>query len=172
MADPAQNFTDMFKKFGEQLKVQPFDMTKIMESHQKNLEAMTKSWQAMAEGAMNVARLLVEARDATRAGEPARRIARRHLARRRGQHNRGRLLAYAAMVGPETPGLFVLDTRGGSPRPRGPTNSAEPVWAPDGRSLLFTSWQDGNAEVYSMDAGGGSVRRLTTNPAADGGANW
>lgn len=55
MADPAQNFTDMFKKFGEQLKVQPFDMTKIMESHQKNLEAMTKSWQAMAQGASGIA---------------------------------------------------------------------------------------------------------------------
>ena len=55
MADPAQNFTDMFKKFGEQLKVQPFDMTKIMEHHQKNLEAMTKSWQAMAQGASGIA---------------------------------------------------------------------------------------------------------------------
>jgi phasin family protein len=55
MADPAQNFTDMFKKFGEQLKVQPFDMTKIMEQHQKNLQAMTKSWQAMAEGASGIA---------------------------------------------------------------------------------------------------------------------
>lgn len=55
MADPAQGFTDMFKKFGEQLKVQPFDMTKIMEHHQKNLEAMTKSWQAMAEGASGIA---------------------------------------------------------------------------------------------------------------------
>jgi phasin family protein len=55
MADPAQAFTDMFKKFGEQLKVQPFDMTKIMEQQQKNLEAMTKSWQAMAEGASGIA---------------------------------------------------------------------------------------------------------------------
>jgi len=55
MADPAQNFTDMFKKFGEQLKVQPFDMTKIMEHHQKNLEAMTKSWQSMAQGASGIA---------------------------------------------------------------------------------------------------------------------
>ena len=48
MADPAQAFTDMFKKFGEQLKVPQFDMTKIMEQHQKNLDAMSKSWQAMA----------------------------------------------------------------------------------------------------------------------------
>lgn len=55
MADPAQNFTDMFKKFGEQLKVPSFDMTKIMEQQQKNLEAMTKSWQAMAGGASEIA---------------------------------------------------------------------------------------------------------------------
>ena len=51
MADAGQNFTDMFKKFGEQLKVPSFDMTKIMEHQQKNLEAMTKSWQTMAGGA-------------------------------------------------------------------------------------------------------------------------
>ena len=55
MADPAQNFTDMFKKFGEQLKVPSFDMTKIMEQQQKNLEAMTRSWQAMAGGASEIA---------------------------------------------------------------------------------------------------------------------
>lgn len=55
MADPAQNFTDMFKKFGEQLKVPTFDMTKIMQQHQKNLDAMTKSWQTMAAGAGEVA---------------------------------------------------------------------------------------------------------------------
>lgn len=55
MADPAQNFTDMFKKFGEQLQVPPFDATKIMEHHRKNLEAMTKSWQAMATGASEIA---------------------------------------------------------------------------------------------------------------------
>lgn len=55
MADAGQNFTDMFKKFGEQLKVPSFDMTKIMEHQQKNLEAMTKSWQAVAGGASEVA---------------------------------------------------------------------------------------------------------------------
>ena len=55
MADAGQNFTDMFKKFGEQLKVPSFDMTKIMEHQQKNLEAMTKSWQAVAGGASEIA---------------------------------------------------------------------------------------------------------------------
>ena len=56
MADAPQNFTDMFKNLGEQLKIAPFDMTKIMEHQQKNLEAMTKSWQAMAGGANEVAK--------------------------------------------------------------------------------------------------------------------
>ena len=48
MADATQPFTDMFKKFGEQLKVPAFDMSKMMEHHQKNFDAMTRSWQAMA----------------------------------------------------------------------------------------------------------------------------
>jgi phasin family protein len=55
MADAPQNFTDMFKNMGEQLKIPAFDMTKIMEHQQKNLEAMTKSWQAMAGGASEIA---------------------------------------------------------------------------------------------------------------------
>ena len=45
----------MFKNLGEQLKIPSFDMSKIMEHQQKNLEAMTKSWQAMASGASEIA---------------------------------------------------------------------------------------------------------------------
>ena len=55
MADAPQYFTDMFKKMGEQLKIPQFDMSKLMEHHQKNLEAMGKSWQAMASGAGEIA---------------------------------------------------------------------------------------------------------------------
>ena len=55
MADAPQNFTDMFKKLGEQLRIPQFDMTRLMEHHQKNLEAMSKSWQAMASGASEIA---------------------------------------------------------------------------------------------------------------------
>jgi phasin family protein len=55
MADAPQNFMDMFQKLGEQLKVPSFDMTRIMEHHQKNLDAMTRSWQAMASGATAIA---------------------------------------------------------------------------------------------------------------------
>ena len=55
MADATQNFTDMFKKLGEQFKVPQFDMAKIMEQQQKNLDALTRSWQSAAAGASAVA---------------------------------------------------------------------------------------------------------------------
>ncbi|HSI01497.1 MAG TPA: TIGR01841 family phasin [Reyranella sp.] len=55
MADASQTFTDMFRKMGEQLKVPAFDATRIMEQHQKNIDAMSRSWQAMAGGATAVA---------------------------------------------------------------------------------------------------------------------
>jgi len=55
MAQAPQSFTDMFKNLGEQLKLPQVDMAKIMEHHQKNLDAMARSWQAMASGASEVA---------------------------------------------------------------------------------------------------------------------
>ena len=65
MADAPQAFTDMFRKMGEQLKVPSFDMTKIMEHHQKNFDAMTRSWQAMASGATAIANKQREIFEAT-----------------------------------------------------------------------------------------------------------
>lgn len=56
MADAPNSFMDMIKNLGEQLKVPSLDMSKIVEHHQKNLEAMTKSWQAVAGGATEVAK--------------------------------------------------------------------------------------------------------------------
>jgi phasin family protein len=64
MADAPQNFADIFKRLGDQLRVPFFDMGRIMEQHQKNLDAMTRSWQAFANGSTTIAnkqRALVEA---------------------------------------------------------------------------------------------------------------
>ena len=55
MAQAPQSFTDMFRNLGEQLKLPQVDVAKIMQHHQKNLDAMTRSWQAMASGATEVA---------------------------------------------------------------------------------------------------------------------
>jgi phasin family protein len=63
-------FFDMFRKFGADLQVPQFDLDKMMEVHRKNIEALTASATAMAEGAQTMAqkqREIVEAglREAT-----------------------------------------------------------------------------------------------------------
>lgn len=47
-----------------------------------------------------------------------------------------------------------------------------PRVSPDGSKVAFTSYRDGNAEIYTMDANGGSVTRLTSSPAEDEAAAW
>ena len=47
-----------------------------------------------------------------------------------------------------------------------------PAWSPDGTRIAFTSNRDGNPELYVMDADGGNVRRLTSNPAIDTTPTW
>src|SRR5829696_6417691 len=61
MAQAPQNFTHMFKNLGEQLKLPQVDVAKIMQHHQKNLDAMARSWQAMASGASEFAKKAMEA---------------------------------------------------------------------------------------------------------------
>jgi len=55
MTDASKGFMEMFQKLGEQLKVPSFDMSTIIAHHQKNIEAMTRSWQPMAGAATAVA---------------------------------------------------------------------------------------------------------------------
>jgi phasin family protein len=55
MTDASQNFIEMFKRLGDQFKVPQFDVTRIVEHHQRNVEAMSRSWQAVAGGASAVA---------------------------------------------------------------------------------------------------------------------
>lgn len=48
----------------------------------------------------------------------------------------------------------------------------DPRWSPDGSRLAFTSLRDFNLEVYTMDADGASVSRLTRTPARDWFPAW
>ena len=47
-----------------------------------------------------------------------------------------------------------------------------PRIAPDGKTIAFTSYRDGNAEIYTIDANGGSLRRLTNSSAEDEAPTW
>jgi Tol biopolymer transport system component len=53
-----------------------------------------------------------------------------------------------------------------------PADDLWATWAPDGRRLAFTSWRDGNAEIYLVDADGTNLTRLTTDPAEDEYPDW
>ena len=49
-----ENFTDMFAKLGEGLKLPSVDVENILSHHRKNLEALQKSASATATGAQNL----------------------------------------------------------------------------------------------------------------------
>jgi len=41
---------------------------------------------------------------------------------------------------------------------------SDPVWAPDGKTLVFTSWREDSKDIYSVPAEGGALKRLTDLP--------
>jgi TolB protein len=47
--------------------------------------------------------------------------------------------------------------------------TAEGTLSPDGRTIVFTSLEDGDLDIYTMNVDGTNVRRLTTAPGYDGG---
>ncbi len=50
-----------------------------------------------------------------------------------------------------------------------PGYDAEGSYSPDGKRIIFTSFRDGNAEIYIMDADGSHPRRITDKKGYDGG---
>jgi WD40 repeat protein len=47
-----------------------------------------------------------------------------------------------------------------------------PRVSPDGKTIVFTSYRDGNAEIYTIDVNGGSLKRLTNSAGDDEAATW
>jgi Tol biopolymer transport system component len=50
-----------------------------------------------------------------------------------------------------------------------PGYDAEGSYSPDGKQIIFTSFRDGDAEIYIMNADGTSPRRITHSKGYDGG---
>ena len=66
-------------------------------------------------------------------------------------------------------GLFVAASDGSDERPllASPHTDYDPVWAPDGASIVFTSDRAGSADLYRVKPDGSGLERLTADPAYD-----
>jgi TolB protein len=66
-------------------------------------------------------------------------------------------------------GLFIAAADGSDERPllATPGTDYDPVWAPDGGSIVFTSDRSGSADLYRVKPDGSNPERLTTDPAYD-----
>jgi Tol biopolymer transport system component len=72
---------------------------------------------------------------------------------------------------PEYMDIFRLDLASGklTQLTNTPGYDAEGSFSPDGSKIVFTSFRDGNAEIYVMDADGENPKRITNKPGYDGG---
>lgn len=73
---------------------------------------------------------------------------------------------------PETMDIFRADLDGSNVvrLTDTPGYDAEGSYSPDGSQIVFTSFRDGDAEIYIMDADGSNPRRITRAKGYDGGA--
>ena len=55
---------------------------------------------------------------------------------------------------------------------RNPAHDSSPAWSPDGRHIAFTSYRDGNSEIYVVNAEGGEPINLTEHAAGDANPDW
>jgi TolB protein len=55
---------------------------------------------------------------------------------------------------------------------RNRTRDDSASWSPDGRRLVFTSYRDGNGEIYVMNADGSHQRRLTRTRIDEDADGW
>lgn len=60
--------------------------------------------------------------------------------------------------------IYTVPTAGGRARQLTSNRSYDtrPVWSPDGSRIVFASNREGSQDLYIVDAGGGTPRRLTT----------
>jgi Tol biopolymer transport system component len=79
-------------------------------------------------------------------------------------------IAFArAFPNPGQLGLFIAAADGSNERLllAAANLDYDPAWAPDGRSIIFTSERDGSADLYRVNPDGTGLERLTDHPAYD-----
>jgi len=78
-----------------------------------------------------------------------------------------RIVYYSPGLGGQT-GIYLSDADGSNPVLITGQDDSEPSWSRDGQVIFFSSFRDGNMEVYRMSRDGSDQRRLTDNGTVDG----
>ena len=69
--------------------------------------------------------------------------------------------------------IQLTDDQGHTNNPNGPSYDFDQAWSPDGNKLAFTSNRDGDSfEIYTMNADGSDVQRLTNDSIDEGQPAW
>ena len=92
----------------------------------------------------------------------------------------GRKIAYTAVVrteGPSNPGIYVMDADGSDQDAVAQYGGVEDyaAWSPDGSQILFSatsSVEGSKMEIWTMNADGTGLKKLTNNTARDFGPAW
>ena len=73
-------------------------------------------------------------------------------------------------------GLWIIDANTGDPdakrRLTEGGSDGQPAWSPNGQRIAYISQEDGNFEIYIINADGSGKVRLTNNPSSDGLPVW
>jgi TolB protein len=71
--------------------------------------------------------------------------------------------------GPSGPQIAITSASGVRSSFTQPTtvSNSIPSWSPDGKSIVYSSWRDGDTEIYSADADGKNAKRLTNSRGID-----
>lgn len=73
----------------------------------------------------------------------------------------------------EQQGLHVMNADGtGATLILDDPGARQPVWAPDGSAIAFTSDRDGDQEIYTIHPDGTGLTRLTDSPGVDEAPSW
>ena len=65
--------------------------------------------------------------------------------------------------------IYVVGIAGGPARQvtSNPAYDSDPVWTPDGQSIVFSSWREGSKDIYRVSAEGGTPKRITDYPGGE-----
>ena len=65
--------------------------------------------------------------------------------------------------------IYIVKTSGGKARQltTNPANDSDPIWTPDGKSIVFSSVRENSKDIFIVPADGGTPQRVTRHPYSE-----